>query len=213
MPDFSHAVRTAEVQAALESLQRACMGPEGDFAGVDELVITQSIFAGYSHRYSDVRTGDTWTFTTDQRITRSELAWLKDLKANAFRPGAGSWITVQVHLFPVAPGFVELFDEEILASGGTGGMTEPRGTVDVLTSELVAFPRTLDNIPPWMWDVFRAKGVSPPFYNPELKTVDWNNKRLRVTDSGTDFSADPVIIDPSKEPGVFSKIGAKLFGS
>ena len=92
-------------------------------------------------------------------------------------------------------------------------MTEPRGTVDVLTSELVAFPRTLDNIPPWMWDVFRAKGVSPPFYNPELKTVDWNNKRLRVTDSGTDFSADPVIIDPSKEPGVFSKIGAKLFGS
>lgn len=46
MPDFSHAVATAEVQAALESRQRACMGPEGDFAGVDELVITQSIFAG-----------------------------------------------------------------------------------------------------------------------------------------------------------------------
>jgi hypothetical protein len=114
---------------------------------------------------------------------------------------------------PVAPGFVEVFDEEILASGGTGRMTEPRGTVDVLTSELVAFPRTLDNIPQWMWDVFRAKGVSPPLYNPELRTVDWDNKRLSVTDSGTDSSADPTIIEPSKEPGVSSRIGAKLFGS
>ena len=173
MPDFSDVVTSPEVQTALESLQRACMGPDGDFVGVDELVITQSIFAGFSHRYSDVRTGDSWTFTTDQRIPRSELAWLKDLKANAFRPGVGSWITVQVHVFPVAPGLVEVFDQEILAAGG----------------------------------------VSPPLYNPELKTVDWGNKRLPVTDSGTDLSADPVIIDPSQEPGFFSKIGQKLFGS
>lgn len=117
MPDFSYAVTTVEVQAALESLQRACMGPGGDFAGVDELVITQSIFAGSSHRHSDFRTGRTWNFTTDQRIPRSELTWLKRLKIDAFRPGAGSWITAQVHLFPMAPGFVEVFDTEIQASG------------------------------------------------------------------------------------------------
>ncbi|GAC1457086.1 MAG: hypothetical protein PVSMB10_14900 [Pseudarthrobacter sp.] len=64
-----------------------------------------------------------------------------------------------------------------------------------------------------MWDALRAEGITPPVYNPELKTVDWDNKRFPVTDSGTDFAADPVIIDPSKEPGFFSKIGAKLFGT
>lgn len=212
MPDFIDVVTSADVQAALESLQRACMGPDGDFAGVDELVITQSIFAGFSHRYSDVRTGNAWTFTT-QGIPRSELAWLKDLKAKAFRPGVGSWITAQVHVFPVASGFVEVFDQEIVAAGGMGGMTEPRCTVEVLTSELKAFPRTVDNIPQWMWDILRAEGITPPVYNPSLKTVDWDNRRLPVTDAGTDFSAEPVIIDPSQEPGFFSKIGQKLFGS
>ncbi|MFE4197624.1 hypothetical protein ACFRJ9_17315 [Paenarthrobacter sp. NPDC056912] len=46
-----------------------------------------------------------------------------------------------------------------------------------------------------------------------MKTVDWDNKRLPVTDTGTDFSAEPVFIDPSKEPGVLAKIGRKLFGA
>lgn len=72
----------------------------------------------------------------------------------------------------------------------------------------------MENIPQWMWTLSALKALlSPPVYNPELKTVDWDNKRLPVTDSGTDFSADPVVIDSSKEPGVFSKIAAKLFGS
>jgi hypothetical protein len=63
-----------------------------------------------------------------------------------------------------------------------------------------------------MWDVFRADGVSPPVYNADLKTVDWDNKRLPVSDTGTDFSVDPAVIDPAKEPGVFSKISKKIFG-
>lgn len=36
---------------------------------------------------------------------------------------------------------------------------------------------------------------------------------FRAGESGTDFSAELVVIDPSKEPGFFAKIGAKLFGS
>jgi hypothetical protein len=45
-----------------------------------------------------------------------------------------------------------------------------------------------------------------------LKTVDWDNKRQPVSGAGTDFSVGPVIIDPTKEPGVISKISKKLFG-
>lgn len=214
MPDFSQSAGTAEVQTALQALQRTCMGPDGAFADVDELVITQSTFAGFSHRYGDMRTGDTWTFTTGRhRVPVSELAWLGEFKRSAFRPGFGSWITVRVHVFPDAPGFVEVFDEEIPASGGAGGVASRRvGTAGVLTSELLAFPRTVDHIPQWMWDVFRADGVSPPVYNADLKTVDWDNKRLPVSGTGTDFSVDPVVIDPTKEPGVFSKISKKIFG-
>lgn len=64
-----------------------------------------------------------------------------------------------------------------------------------------------------MRHTLRGEGIPPPVYNPELKTVDWDNRRLPVTDSGTDFSAEPVVIDPLKEPGIFSKISQKLFGS
>lgn len=214
MPDFSQSAGTAEVQTALEALQKACMGPDGAFAEVDELVITQSTFSGFSHRYGDMRIGDTWTFTTGRyRVPVSALGWLGEFKRSAFRPGFGSWITVRVHVFPDTPGFVEVFDDEISASGGAGGVASRRvGTAGVLTSELLAFPRTADNIPQWMWDVFRSDGVSPPVYNADLNTMDWDNKRLPVSDTGTDFSVDPVIIDPTKEPGVFSKISKKIFG-
>jgi hypothetical protein len=139
--------------------------------------------------------------------------WLDEFKRSAFRPGSGGWITVQVHVFPDAPGLVQVFDDEIPASGGMGGAASRRlGTAGALTSELLAFPRTVDNIPQWMWEVFRAEGATPPVYNPDLKTADWDNKGLPVTGEGTDCAVDPVIIDPTKEPGEFSKISKKLFG-
>ncbi|MFK0004265.1 hypothetical protein [Paenarthrobacter sp. NPDC090522] len=62
-----------------------------------------------------------------------------------------------------------------------------------------------------MWTVFRAEGVTPPIYNPELKTVDYDNRRRPVTDRGTVFSVEPTVIDPSLESGVLSRIGKKLF--
>jgi hypothetical protein len=80
------------------------------------------------------------------------------------------------------------------------------------TQQLVAYPRTADNIPAWIWDVFRAEGVTPPVYNPEFKSVDWNNKRRPVTERGTDVTVEPTVIDPSLEPGAFARIGKKLFG-
>ncbi len=61
--------------------------------------------------------------------------------------------------------------------------------------------------PEWMRDIFRSEGVTPPIYNPEFESVDWENRRRPVTERGTDFTVEPTVIDPSLEPGVFAKIG------
>ncbi|MBP2267255.1 hypothetical protein J3A64_002719 [Pseudarthrobacter sp. PvP004] len=103
MPDFSNSTNSTKVQEALLNLHKVCMGSGGDFTDVDEVLITQYIFAGYSHRYVDVRIAGQWTFTTNQRISRSALMWLKELKKDAYQPGIGSWVTAQVHLFPKLP--------------------------------------------------------------------------------------------------------------
>ena len=210
MPDFSNSTNSNKVQEGLVNLQKACMGLDGDFTDVDEVLITQYIFAGYSHRYVDVRRADEWMFTTNQRIRRSELMWLKELKKDAYQPGIGSWVTAQVHLFPAASGSIQVFDEEVQPPTETSGR---KGTAEVISSELLAFPRTLENIPSWMRSILEAAHMSPPLYNREQGTVDWNNKRLPVTDYGTDFSKDPAVIDSSDETGVFAKISKKLFGA
>ncbi|MGF4045174.1 hypothetical protein [Paenarthrobacter nitroguajacolicus] len=79
--------------------------------------------------------------------------------------------------------------------------------------QLLRYPRTVENIPAWMWDIFRAEDVTPPIYNPEFKSVDWKNRRRPVTDRGTDFTVEPTVINPSLEPGVFANISKKLFGA
>ncbi|MFI2563779.1 hypothetical protein [Paenarthrobacter sp. NPDC018779] len=76
---------------------------------------------------------------------------------------------------------------------------------------LLKYPRTVDNIPPWMWDIFRAEGITPPVYNPQFNSVDWKNRRRPVTERGTDLTVEPTIIDPSKEPGRLAKFTKKLF--
>jgi hypothetical protein len=77
--------------------------------------------------------------------------------------------------------------------------------------QLLRYPRTVENIPAWMWDIFRAEDVTPPIYNPEFKSVDWKNRRRPVTDRGTDFTVESTVIDPALEPAIFAKISKKLF--
>ncbi len=113
---------------------------------------------------------------------------------------------------PDSDGRLETFDFELFRPDSDDGIPDRPADALTLFQDLKAFPRTLDNIPQWMWRVFRAEGVTPPVYNPQLQTVEWANKRLPVNEKGTDFSAQPEFIDPSKEPSVFAKIGKKLFG-
>ncbi|MFB9858673.1 hypothetical protein [Paenarthrobacter aurescens] len=140
------------------------------------------------------------------------IDWLEEIRRESYVQGKGTWTSCKVYLYPDSDGRLEVFDVELLRPAHE--TTIPDRPADALTlfQDLKAFPRTLDNIPQWMWTVFRAEGITPPVYNPQLQTVEWNNKRLPVTETGTDFSAQPQIIDPSKEPGVFAKVGRKLFG-
>ncbi|MFC8040713.1 hypothetical protein ACFUOZ_15285 [Paenarthrobacter sp. NPDC057355] len=140
--------------------------------------------------------------------------WLMEVRRELYSPGVGAWKTFRVFLFPSQEGRLEAFDREILTRGifGDPASSSSPASGQAVKADLLAFPRTFSNIQDWMWDALRKEALSPPVYNEQLKSVDWDNKRLPVTDTGTDFSVEPEIIDPSKEPGVFAKIGKKLFG-
>lgn len=209
-------VTSALIQDGLAELQAETFAEGGLGFGADEVISISVIQQGMARRYENMLRDGTWGFRDGFIDFSHELmdGWLLAVRNSLYVPGRGTYKTYRVHLFPNAEGWLEVFDEEILTKGIFGKPGEgnrPANAADV-RSELKAFPRTVDNIPQWMWATLRAEGIAPPVYNPELKTVDWDNKRLPVTDSGTDFSADPIVIDPSKKPGFFSKIGARLLG-
>ncbi|ABM09185.1 hypothetical protein AAur_2990 [Paenarthrobacter aurescens TC1] len=106
---------------------------------------------------------------------------------------------------------MDVFDEEHLERM-SNGRWHPGGA-QTWAQQLLKYPRTVENIPTWMWDIFRAEGVTPPVYNPAFDSVDWKNRRRPVTERGTDLSVEPTIIDPSKEPGFWTNLSKKLFGS
>ncbi|WP_281452956.1 hypothetical protein [Paenarthrobacter nitroguajacolicus] len=140
------------------------------------------------------------------------IDWLEEVRRESYIQGIGTWTSCNVYLYPDRDGKLEVFDAELLRPANETTVPDRPADAMTLFQDLKAFPRTVDNIPQWMWTVFRAEKMTPPVYNPELGTVDWANKRLPVTPTGTDFAVEPEIIDPSKEPGVFAKIGKKLFG-
>jgi hypothetical protein len=182
--------------------------------GAQEVVSTSVIHEAWSRRSEDVRRDGVWGFPEGfLDFSRESMGnWLKDVRRESYVPGLGTWTSCRVYLYPDSGGKLEVFDSELIERDSQGQLTERPADALTLFQDLKAFPRTVDNIPQWMWEVFRAADVTPPVYNPDLKTVDWANKRLPVTEQGTDFDVEPVFIDPSKEPGVFTKIGKKLFG-
>ncbi|XAS68081.1 hypothetical protein V3C33_01740 [Micrococcaceae bacterium Sec5.7] len=205
------------IRAGLVRLQQEVFAEGGLGYGADEVVSTSVARQGMAQRRVRILRDGAWggrDFHLDFSHEAMD-AWVLELRRHLYVVGAGTWVTYRFHVFPAADGRLEVFDEEIFPLDQNGKRvwnSSPAGAGD-LHAELVAFPRTVDNIPAWMWEVFRAEGVMPPVYNPVLRTVDWKNRRLPVTEDGTDFSVDDMVIDPSKEPGFFSKIGRKLFGS
>jgi hypothetical protein len=206
------------VIAGLERLSKEAFGASGFAVGTDEvvhvLVHRRTNTLGYGHKVAGNMTIYKGRSFEDDFSHEALNRWLDACRNLAYRPGLGTWTTAEIHVYPDKPGRVDFFDEEHLERDSDGEWYAGGRPADaaIWAQQLLAYPRTLDNIPDWMWEIFRAEGVAPPVYNAELRCVDWNNKRRPVTDSGTDFSTEPTIIDPSLEPGVFAKIGKKLFG-
>ncbi len=203
------------VEAGLHRLQAETFRDGGLGFGAQEVISTSVIHQAWSQQTETILRDGVWgprSFSQDFS-RESMIDWLEEIRRESYAPGFGTWTSCKVYLYPDSAGRLEAFDTELLRPAHE--TTIPDRPADALTllQDLKAFPRTLDNIPQWMWTVFRAEGVTPPVYNPQLKTVERANKRLPVTENGTDFSVQPEIIDPSKEPGIFAKIGKKLFGS
>lgn len=182
--------------------------------GAQEVVSTSVIHEAGWRRSEDLRRDGVWGFGDGfMDFSRESMGqWLKEVRRKSYVPGMGTWTSCRVYLYPDSDGRLEVFDIELIERDSQGQLTDRPADALTLFQDLKAFPRTVDNIPQWMWEVFRAEGVTPPVYNPELKTVEWANKRLPVTDNGTDFSVAAVIIDPSQEPGVLTRISKRLFG-
>lgn len=198
------------IRTGLVRLQNEAFAEYGPGYGAEEVVSTSVTRQAMSQRTEAVRRNGQWGFREFLLDFSYEAmdSWLLEVRRHLYVVGEGAWVTYRVHLFPDADGRLEVFDEEIFPLDGNGKPDEgsyPATAAD-LRSELVAFPRTVDNIPDWMWERFRAEGVTPPVYNRELKTVDWDNRGRPVTDAGTDFSAEPMVIDPSQEPGFFRRL-------
>lgn len=201
------------VAEGLQRLQEQAFAVGGPGYQTQELVNTSVIQQTMTRRCEDVRRSSQWGFVdfSNRFSTEGIDDWLLEVRSRCYVLGVGTRVTYRVFLYPDMPGWLEVFDEEILTDGlfDTSGSNDP-SDARTLKSELIAFPRTVDNIPEWMWTTFKAEAITPPLYNPELRTVDYDNKRRPVTDRGTDFSVEPTVIDPSLKPGVFARLCKKL---
>ncbi|MFJ4170030.1 hypothetical protein ACIPY3_10995 [Paenarthrobacter sp. NPDC089714] len=198
-------------------MREEAFGSEGFAHGASELVdvlvhrTTSTFWRGQMYQDGKrVRRGSELQFSEE-----ALAEWLDECHTRAYKPGLGTWVTAEVHIYPDRPGELNLFDEEHLERASNGEWYPGGWPSDstACSQQLLVFPRTEDHIPLWMWDIFREEGMTPPIYNPEFKSVDWKNRRRPVTDRGTDFSVEPTVIDPALDPGVLSRIGKKLFGS
>lgn len=207
------------VTEGLEALKREAFGPAGFAQGAKEVVqvLVHRVSSTLGHGYvrSSTDTSVSGLEDGEQGFSYEALiVWLDEHRSRAYEPGSGTWTTAEVHVYPERPGFVKLFDEELLRKGDDGRWHPGAEPADAAlwARQLLAYPRTADHIPGWMWDIFRAEGVEPPLYNPEFSSVDWNNRRRPVAAWGTDTAARPAVIDPALEPGFFKGIGKRLFG-
>ncbi|WP_364308061.1 hypothetical protein [Paenarthrobacter nitroguajacolicus] len=207
------------VELGLLRLSGEAFGPQGFAQGMDEvvhvLIHRRTSTFGYGHMVSGERLIFTGRSDADRFSYDGLNAWLDECRFLAYSPGVGTWTTAVVHVFPDRPGRLDLYDEEILERDAQGNWPpggQPAGA-QTWAQQLLAFPRLLNNIPGSMLEILRTEGVTPPIYNPEFTSVDWNNRRRPVTERGTDFTVEPTVIDPSLEPGVFAKISKKLFGA
>ena len=195
---------SAHIAEGLTKLQELAFVEGGPGDGAEILVYSRIMYMSVARGTADSRTGGVWGFP-DFASTPDLLGlWLKEVRRDSYVPGRGTWISCRVYLYPDADGVLQVSDDEFIEPLHDMPVRreEQFGLAGTLITDLRYFPRTVDNIPAWMWTAFRDAKVTPPYYDSDLSAVDWNNRRRPVTDTGTDFEAEPVIVDPSKEPSL-----------
>ena len=195
---------SAQITEGLKELQDRAFAEGGPGHGAEILVYSRIMYMSVESGTADTRTDGIWGFPDFASDFSPDFLsqWLKEVRRLSYVPGRGTWISCRVYLYPDADGVLQVSDEEFIEPlhDMPTRRDEQFGRAGTLITDLRYFPRTVDNIPSWMWATFREAKVTPPVYDAGLRTVDWNNRRRPVTDTGTDWEAEPVIVDPSKEP-------------
>ena len=207
------------VVTGLQGLSSEAFGPAGFALGMDEVVHVLVHYGtrtfGYGHKVSGNEIIYKGQSFEDDFSAQALDHWLDECRDRSYTRGVGSWTTAEIHVFPNKAGRLDVFDEEHLERMSNGRLHpggRPAGA-QTWAQQLLRYPRTVESIPAWMWDIFRAEDVTPPIYNPEFKSVDWKNRRRPVTERGTNLTVEPTVINPSLEPGVFANISKQLFGA
>jgi hypothetical protein len=198
------------VKEGLRQLQHEAFASD-TIQGQDEVVVVLSILGSTLHRYQTIP--QPVPGGPSVHVPFSEVAldsWAEELKKRSYVPGVGTWTNIEVHLHRNEEGRIKIFDDNESAGSIE---SEPGLSLEECLLELAAFPRTADRIPAWMWKMFNEADAQPPVYNPDLQCVEWKNRRRPVSERGTDLSVPSTVIDGPLEPGVFAKIGKKLFRS
>ncbi|MDO6144767.1 hypothetical protein LDO98_15940, partial [Paenarthrobacter aurescens] len=117
--------------------------------GSQEVVSTSVIHQAWSRRTEDVKRNGIWgyrEFAVDFSHDSMDW-WLKEVRRESYRTGAGTWTSCKVYLYPDSDGRLETFDFELFRPDSEDGIPDRPADALTLFQDLKAFPRTLDNIP------------------------------------------------------------------
>lgn len=131
--------------------------------------------------------------TGDRKAMRALMKEIASLHASLYVRGSGAPFSCEIWIWGAEaeePGRVRFFDGpawsgERLLNSGTPPLDGRR-----IAEHLLDYPRTAENISPWMGDLLERDGWTKkvPVYIPELNVVEYEGEHWDVTDTGTDLS-------------------------
>ncbi|GAB3564387.1 hypothetical protein [Spelaeicoccus albus] len=169
------------VLVTLRGLADQLFNPGSKSSSWDEALIRVRDFAGFQRLAYDYRVGETWDWFKRSDFFENDSSEYNELKRLAFEPGLGSWISLKIHLFPDRDPYAEFIrDEEIMF----GGVLDHPAKAGSIYRELVAYPRTAENIPSWMREKITEAGEEVPVFDSETSEIIIGENRYPFTEPG-----------------------------
>lgn len=146
-----------------------------------EALVQVCDFAGFEISVYDYRIRDDWNWFKGNGHFPPGGNAFERLKRLKFEAGPGSWISIKVHLFPDRDPYAEfIYDREI----SFDGPLERPASAGSIYRELVAFPRTAENIPAWMREKIEGAGEEVPVFDPATNEIVIGENRYPFTEPG-----------------------------